>query len=136
VDATGGSASPAGAIVLNIAVWGAVVAYFLQMVAFILLRRRFPDAARPYRSPWGLPGAYSAAIIAGVVFVGVLVNPAFLPAIVAIVVIYVLVFVGFAVYGRHRLVLSPEEEYAISGGLRGVPTDDGDAAPEPVPTQG
>lgn len=136
VDAMGGSASPAGAIVLNIAVWGAVLAYFLQMVAFILLRRRFPDAARPYRSPWGLPGASSAAIIAGIVVVGVLVHPSFLPAIVAIVVISVLVFIGFAIDGRHRLVLSPEEEHAPSGGLRGVPADDGDTTPDPVVARG
>lgn len=121
VDASGGGTSPAGAIVLNIAVWGAVVAYFLQMVSFIILRRKFPNAARPYRSPWGLFGAYAAAIIAAIVFVGVLINPAFLPAIIAIAVVYVVIFVGFAVYGRHRLVLSPEEEYALSGGLHGDP---------------
>lgn len=31
----------------------------------------------------------------------------------------------FALYGRKRLVLSPEEEYAISGGLHGDPQKDG-----------
>jgi len=120
-----GVGAVAGAIVLNIAVWGAVVAYFLQMVSFIILRTKFPKAARPYRSPWGLFGAYSAAVIALLVFFGFLFNEAFQPAIIAIVVVYALILVGFAVYGRHRLVLSPEEEYALSGGLHGDPQAEG-----------
>jgi len=125
VDLLGGASSTAGAIVLNIAVWGAVVAYFLQMLSFIILRRKFPNAARPYRSPWGLFGAYSAAVIALLVFLGFLFNPAYLPAIVAIVIVYVVILIGFAAYGRHRLVLSPEEEYALSGGLHGDPQAEG-----------
>lgn len=125
VQAAGGDASPAGAIVLNIAVWGAVLAYFLQMVSFIILRKKFPNAARPYKSPWGLFGAYSAAIIAAIVFLGLLFNPTYLLAIVAIIVVYAVIFVGFAVYGRHRLVLSPEEEYALSGGTHGNPQQEG-----------
>ncbi len=52
---TGGET--AGAIVLNIAVWGAVLAYLLQMVSFVMLRRKFPNASRPYRSPFGVAGA-------------------------------------------------------------------------------
>ncbi|MFI8633339.1 amino acid permease [Microbacterium sp. NPDC077663] len=125
LQAAGGDASPAGAIVLNIAVWGAVLAYFLQMVSFIILRKKFPNAERPYRSPWGLFGAYSAAVIAAIVFVGLLFNPAYLLAIVAIIIVYVVIFIGFAVYGRTRLVLSPEEEYALSGGLHGDPQREG-----------
>jgi ethanolamine permease len=132
-----GAGALAGAIVLNIAIWGAVLAYFLQMVAFIVLRRKFPNAARPYRSPWGLPGAWAAAIIAAIVFVGVLFNEDFRPAIVAIVVVYVVIFIGFALYGRHRLVLSPEEEYALSGGLHGDPQKEGyDAMEGEVPGTG
>ena len=120
-----GAGAVAGAIVLNIAVWGAVVAYFMQMLSFIILRRKFPNAARPYKSPWGLFGAYSAAAIAALVFVGFLLNPTFGPAIVAIVVVYAVIFIGFALWGRHRLVLSPEEEYALSGGLHGDPQAEG-----------
>jgi len=120
-----GVGAVAGAIVLNIAVWGAVLAYFLQMLSFIILRRKFPNAARPYRSPWGLFGAYSAAAIALLVFFGFLFNEAFQPAIVAIVIVYVVILIGFAFYGRHRLVLSPEEEYALSGGLHGDPQAEG-----------
>jgi ethanolamine permease len=50
-----------------------------------------------------------------------LLNPTFTPAIIAIAVVYVLLLIGFAVWGRNRLVLSPEEEYALSGGVHGDP---------------
>ncbi|MFT4233497.1 MAG: amino acid permease [Microbacterium sp.] len=129
VDATGGSASPAGAVVLNIACWGAVVSYFMQMVSFLILRRKFPNASRPYRSPWGVAGAFAAAVIAALVFVGFLLNPAYLLAIIAIIIVYAVIFLAFALYGRHHLVLSPEEEYALSGGLHVAPTADD---PEPA----
>ncbi len=114
-----------GAIVLNIAVWGAVLAYLLQMVSFIILRRRYPNAKRPYVSPWGVPGAVIAAVIAALIFVGFLLNPAYVPAIVAIAIVYILILIGFAVWGRKQLVLSPEEEYALSGGLHGDPQAEG-----------
>lgn len=112
-----GAGALAGAIVLNIAVWGAVVAYFLQLVSYIILRKKHPHLNRPYRSPWGVPGAVTAAIIAALIFVGFLLNPTYLPAIVAIVIVYAIILIGFAFHYRHRLVLSPEEEYAITDGV-------------------
>jgi len=126
VDAEGVGAV-AGAVILNIAVWGAVLAYFLQMVSFLILRKKFPTAKRPYVSPWGVPGAYAAAAIAALVFFGFLFNAAFQPAILAILIVYIVILVGFAVWGRHQLVLSPEEEYALSGGLHGIPESEGNS---------
>ena len=109
----------AGAIVLNIAVWGAVLAYMLQMASFVLLRRKFPNAVRPYKSPVGIAGAVVAFVIAAITFVGVLINPDYRAAVFAILVFYVIGLLIFGLYGRHRLVLSPEEEYAVTGGLHG-----------------
>lgn len=114
-------ADTANAIVLNIAVWGAVVAYLLQMVSFVLLRRKFPTAVRPYKSPTGVAGAVVAGLIAAVTFVGLFLNADFREAIIAIAVLYALALAGFAIWGRHRLILSPEEEYAMSGGLHRDP---------------
>jgi ethanolamine permease len=120
-----GAGAVAGAIVLNIAVWGAVLAYLLQMVSYVILRRKYPNAKRPYRSPWGVPGAITAAAISALIFLGFLLNPTFVPAIIAIAIVYVVMLIGFAVYGRNHLVLSPEEEYAVSGGLHGDPQAEG-----------
>jgi ethanolamine permease len=54
-----------------------------------------------------------ALVIAVIAFLGFLVNPAFLPAIIAIIVVYAIVMLVFAVWGRHQLVLSPEERYSV-----------------------
>lgn len=115
----------AGPIVLNIAVWGAVLAYLLQMVSFVILRRKFPNAKRPYVSPVGVGGAIVAGVLAAVIFLGFLINEAFRPAIIAIVVVYVVALLLFALFGRKQLVLSPEEEYALSGGVHRDPQAEG-----------
>lgn len=107
----------AGSVVLNIAVWGAVVAYLLQLTSYVVLRVRHPEASRPHRSPFGIPGAVTAGVISAAVFVGVLLNPAYTAAIYTVVVLYALALLYFAIRGRHNLVLSPEEEYALGGGL-------------------
>ncbi len=114
-DTTGVISGLAGAIILNIAVWGAMLAYLMQMVSFIILRVKHPELERPYRSPWGLFGATVSGLIAALAFVGFLLNPAFLPAIYAIIIVYVLFLAYFAAIGRHNLVLSPEERYAVHG---------------------
>jgi ethanolamine permease len=127
----------AGPIVLNIAVWGAVIAYFLQMVSYVVLRKRFPTASRPYKSPVGIPGAVVAGVIALIAFIGFALQEAFRPAIIAIAVVFVVMLVLFALFGRTKLVLSPEEEYALSGGMHGDPQKEGyDAMEGEVPGTG
>jgi ethanolamine permease len=122
-----------GGVVLNVAVWGAVISYTLQMVSYVLLKVKFPTAKRPYLSPTGIPGAVVAGLIAVLIFVGQALNPDLTPAIITVAIVYVLGLAFFALYGRTRLVLSPEEEYAISGGLHGDPQAEGyDAMEEEV----
>ncbi|WP_454860368.1 amino acid permease [Promicromonospora soli] len=114
------SAGQAAAIVLTIAVFGAVIAYVMQMVSFVLLRRKFPAAKRPYLSPTGTWGAVVAGVIAVASMVGMLLNSAFHAAVVTFAVAFVVGLALFALVGRKHLVLSPEEEYAMSGGLSGA----------------
>ncbi|GAA2749307.1 amino acid permease [Amnibacterium kyonggiense] len=122
VQVAGGATGVAGAVVLNIAVWGAVISYMSQALSFLVLRRRFPNAERPYRSPVGAPGAVIAGVIALAIFIGFFfTGPGYLIAIAAIAVVYVIGLLLFAVVGRHNLVLSPEEEYAMTGGLHRDP---------------
>lgn len=110
-----GAGAVAGAIILNIAVWGAMLAYLMQMLSYVILRNKFPNLDRPYKSPWGVPGAWIAGIIAAISFVGFLINPTFTAAIYGIIVVYVIMLILFAVWGRNNLVLSPEEKYAVHG---------------------
>jgi ethanolamine permease len=119
------AAGAATGVILFIAVFGAVISYMMQMVSFIVLRRKFPNAKRPYTSPTGIAGAVIAGVIAFGAFIGILFNSTFQLAVITFVVIFVVGLVIFALVGRHRLVLSPEEEYALSGGLHGDPQAEG-----------
>ncbi|MEY2847921.1 MAG: hypothetical protein RI885_586 [Actinomycetota bacterium] len=119
------ASAAANGIILFIAVFGAVISYILQMVSFVILRRKFPTAQRPYRSPTGVVGAVIAAAIAFITLLGIVFVVDFRPAIITGVIIFGLGVLLFALIGRHRLVLSPEEEYALSGGLHREPQAEG-----------
>src|SRR5438105_10488696 len=66
--------SPVGAILLNMAVFGAVLADVLQMLSFIVLRVRLPDMERPFVSPAGIAGAAIALLVAGTTLIVLFLN--------------------------------------------------------------
>jgi ethanolamine permease len=112
-----GPEHPVGAVLLNMAVFGAVISYVLQMASFILLRRRFPEIERPYRSPLGVPGAAAALAIAAVTLVSLFVaDPVYRNVVVGAAIWYALGLAWFALVGRHRLVYAPEEAFALQAG--------------------
>jgi ethanolamine permease len=117
----GTAAAQVVAALLYMAVFGAVISYALQCLSFILLRRNLPNINRPYRSKWGVPGAAVAGIIAVVSLVTMFTNDDYRPGLYGVAAYYVLGIIYFAIAGRHRLVLSPEEEFALTSGERGVP---------------
>lgn len=102
-----------GGVILNMAVFGAVIAYAMQMWAFLVLRRRYPDMERPYRSPLGSAGAVVALVIALVALVTLFANPDFRPGVIGVALWFVAGLAYFAFYARKRMVLSPEEAFAI-----------------------
>ncbi len=104
--------SPVGAILLNMAVFGAVLAYILQMASFILLRVRFPRMARPYLSPIGIPGAAVAALIAAITLWTLFRNPDYNKGVIGAAIWFLLGIGYYAAHARHKLVLAPEEEAA------------------------
>jgi len=110
---------------LYMAVFGAVISYFMQCLSFILLRRRLPNIARPYRSPVGEWGAGIAGLIALVSLISLYSNPDYRPGVYGTLIYFLLGIVYFAVSGRKRLVLSPEEEFALTSGEHGHPETEG-----------
>jgi len=101
-------------------VFGAVISYFMQCLAFVMLRRKLPNIARPYRSPVGIPGAVIAGAIALVALVSLFLNDDYRPGVYGTLVYFLLGIVYFAIRGRHKLVLSPEEEFAMTRGEHGA----------------
>ena len=105
---------------LYMAVFGAVISYFMQCLAFIMLRRKLPNIERPYRSPVGVWGAAIAGAIALVALVSLFLNEDYRPGVYGTLVYFMIGIIYFAVRGRHKLVLSPEEEFAMSHGKHGA----------------
>jgi ethanolamine permease len=119
------SGSSVGDALLTMAVFGAVISYFMQMLSFILLRRKLPNIRRPYRSPIGEWGAAIAGAIALLSLISLYLTKSYRPGVIGTAIWFVLGIVYFAVAGRHRLVLSPEEEFAMTRGERGHPEEEG-----------
>ncbi len=113
------------AALLNMAVFAAVISYILQMTSFTLLRYKLPNIARPYRSPVGVPGAVVAGLLAATSLIAIFLNSAYRPGVYGVAAYYVLGVLYFAIAGRHRLVLSPEEEFAMTRGQHGHPESEG-----------
>jgi len=107
-----------GSTLLNMAVFGAMISYAMQGLSFIVLRKTMPSIIRPYRSPVGVPGAVVTIVIALVTLWYQLQDPIYQKAVLAVAAFYVLGILYFAIYGRNQLILSPEEEFALSKGAK------------------
>ena len=117
--------STIGGVLLNMAVFGAMISYAMQGLSFIRLRSKFPNIERPYRSPLGNVGALLTIVIALVTLYVQLRDPVYQKAVYGVAAWYVLGILYFALVGRHKLVLSPEEEFAVTGGHHGHPETEG-----------
>ncbi|WP_024805950.1 ethanolamine permease [Nocardia sp. BMG51109] len=106
------SLTGAGAMLLNMAVFGAAVSYVLMMVSHIVLRVREPRMRRPYRTPGGVVTTGFALVVACAAVVATfLVDPVAAAWTLAAFVAFLLYF---ALYSRRRLVAnSPDEEFAV-----------------------
>ena len=102
---------PVGGVLLNMAVFGAVIAYLMQMAAYLKIKS-ITSLDRPYESPLGRGGAIIAGGIAAITLVFLFVNPDYRPGIYGVALWYAISVLYFAFYARHRMILSPEEEFA------------------------
>jgi len=103
-----------GGTLLNMAVFGAMFSYVMQALSFMRLRSKLPHMERPYRSPLGVPGAALTLLIALVTIYFQLSDPVYRVGVLWVALWFAIGVSYFAVAGRHRLILSPEEEFAIS----------------------
>lgn len=102
---------PVGGVLLNMAVFGAVIAYIMQMAAYLRIKS-MKSLERPYTSPLGRTGAAVAGLIALVTLVFLFVNPDYRPGVYGVAIWFALSLLYFGFYARHRMVLSPEEQFA------------------------
>ncbi|WP_258803517.1 ethanolamine permease [Pseudarthrobacter sp. NS4] len=100
-----------GALLINIAVFGATVSYVLLNLSHIVLRRKEPDLPRGYRTPGGVVTTAIALVLAAVAVIATFVVDVFAASITAALFGAALLYYWF--YSRHRVVAgAPEEEFA------------------------
>ena len=100
-----------GALLINIAVFGATVSYVLMMLSHIVLRKNEPDLDRPYRTPGGIITTSVALVLAAAAVVATFLVDKKAAGITAALFLAALAYFWF--YSRHHLVASaPEEEFA------------------------
>ncbi|MGQ0457699.1 MAG: amino acid permease [Hyphomicrobium sp.] len=105
-----------GGTLLNMAVFGAMFSYVMQGLSYIQLKNKFPNIDRPYKSPLGSFGAMLTVIIALVTIYMQLQDPVYLDGVLWVAAWFAVGLLYFALIGRHKLILSPEEEFAMSKG--------------------
>ena len=103
-----------GAVLLNMAVFGAVISYAMVMLSYIKLRISRPDLERPYRSPLGIPGATIGLLLALIALVSTFLDVEYRPGVYGVAIFLGAGIIYFFAYSRHHLVANaPEEEVAL-----------------------
>ncbi|WP_299073861.1 ethanolamine permease [uncultured Paraglaciecola sp.] len=100
-----------GDLMITMAVFGATISYALMMLSHIILRKKEPNLARPYRTPGGTLTTGIALVLAIIAFASTFVVS--LDAALWAGVFYAVLVAYFVFYSRHHLVAkSPDEEFA------------------------
>lgn len=109
-----------GAMLLNMAVFGAALSYVLMMISHIVLRIREPELARPYRTPGGIVTTAFALVIAVLALVATFLVD--IKAATGCLIVFALFMAYFGLYSRKRLVFaSADEEFeAIADAEEGL----------------
>ncbi len=112
VEVSGDSA--VGTALLNMAVFGAVISYFLVMVSYIKLKLDCPDLPRPYSSPLGIWGAAIGVGLAIFALFACFSVPNYRPGFWGIAILLVVATLYFLLYSKNHLVAqAPEEKAAL-----------------------
>lgn len=108
-----------GAMLLNMAVFGAALSYVLMMISHIV-RIREPELARPYRTPGGIVTTAFALVIAVLALVATFLVD--IKAATGCLIVFALFMAYFGLYSRKRLVFaSADEEFeAIADAEEGL----------------
>ncbi|XTR53396.1 ethanolamine permease [Pseudarthrobacter sp. So.54] len=100
-----------GALLINIAVFGATVSYVLLNLSHIVLRIKEPELERGYRTPGGIATTSVALVLSAVAVAATFVVDVFAASITATIFAAAIAYYWF--YSRHRIVTgSPDEEFA------------------------
>lgn len=101
-----------GDLMITMAVFGATVSYALMSLSHIILRRKEPQLARPYKTPGGTLTSGIALVLSLIALASTFVVST--QAALWSALFYVVMLTYFLLYSRHRIVANaPEEEFDL-----------------------
>jgi ethanolamine permease len=101
-------------VILNMAVFGALISYILVMFSYIKLKLHRPDLPRPYESPLGVVGASIAAGLAIFALIACCSVPDYRPGILGVAIVLIVATIYYYFFFNKRLVAqAPEEAAAV-----------------------
>ncbi|OQS05554.1 Amino Acid-Polyamine-Organocation (APC) Family [Thraustotheca clavata] len=109
-------------VLINLSLIGALVSYAFQISSFIRLRLKAPDMERPYRSPFGMPGAILCflmvfAILSSIIYQGSQSTNFLISVIVAIVYFVVAGVIYFwRIKGKQNVTEESLQDNLVSPG--------------------
>ncbi|KAG2531305.1 hypothetical protein BBO99_00001432 [Phytophthora kernoviae] len=93
-----------GSVLINLTLLGALISYIFQLLSFVFLRIRQPNRPRPYRSPFGLLGAYVGLLLCGVSIFAIIYTSVTDTIFLASIVVTALVFIAGSIYFLKTIV--------------------------------
>lgn len=115
IDAFNDGEVATGDLLMQIAVFAALISYVVMMVSHLVLRRRAPQMERPYRTP-GYPFTPLVALVLSLVAMtsSLFYGEGALTVVVGTAILMGVGLLYFGLYSRHRLVAdAPEEEASL-----------------------
>jgi ethanolamine permease len=103
---------PLDAVLLNMAVFAALISYMLQFLSFLVLRKRHGDMPRPYASPLGVAGAVVGLALAAGCFLLLFFDAGNRPSLFGCAALYAAALVYVRLRGRGSSAEAPEERLA------------------------
>ncbi len=111
LDVLGGAVKD---VMLNMAVFAALVAYILVLLSYIKLKSSHPDLPRTYKSPLGIWGAAIGSALAILALFACLSIPAYQPGAWGVASVLIVAIFYFFLYSKNHLVAqAPEEKAAL-----------------------
>ena len=102
------------ALLLNMSVLAAMISYIISLFSYVVLKVRYPNMERPYKSPLGVTGAITGLIIVSIAAIFMFTNSDYRFGLIILAGIYFISLVTYMVIGKDSInENAPEEAFAI-----------------------
>lgn len=103
------------ALLLNMSVLAAMISYIISLLSYVVLRVRYPNMERPYKSPLGVTGAITGLIIVLIAAIFMFTNSDYRFGLIILTCIYLMSLLIYVAVAKNFIrETAPEEAFAIN----------------------